>query len=57
MRSLQDFEVGQFIYVSTMLAHAPCSPGERIDEEQPIDPPCAYPRSKALYSYCTFCGT
>jgi hypothetical protein len=30
-----------------MLVHAPCRPGERIDERQPIDPRWAYPRSKA----------
>ena len=30
-----------------MLVHAPCRPGERIDERQPIDPRWAYPKSKA----------
>jgi len=47
LRSLQHFELEQFIYVSTMLVHAPCRPGERIDEKQPVDPRWAYPRSKA----------
>jgi nucleoside-diphosphate-sugar epimerase len=47
LRALQGFEVGQFVYASTMLVHAPCRPGERIDERQPIDPRWAYPRSKA----------
>ena len=47
LRALRDFEVGQFIYSSTMLVHAPCRPGERIDENQPIEPRWAYPRSKA----------
>ena len=47
LRALQDFEVGQFVYSSTMLVHAPCRPGERIDEHQPIEPRWAYPRSKA----------
>lgn len=47
LRALQSFEVGQFLYASTMLVHAPCQPGERIDEEQPIAPAWAYPRSKA----------
>lgn len=47
VRALQDFEVEQFVYVSTMLVHAPCRPGERIDESQPIAPRWAYPRSKA----------
>jgi nucleoside-diphosphate-sugar epimerase len=47
LRELQNFEVEQFIYASTMLVHAPCRPGERIDERQPIEPRWAYPRSKA----------
>ena len=47
LRALQAFEVEQFVYASTMLVHAPCRPGERIDESQPIDPRWAYPRSKA----------
>lgn len=45
--ALRDFTVEQFVYASTMLVHAPCRPGERIDESQPIDPRWAYPRSKA----------
>ena len=47
LRALQDFDVEQFVYASTMLVHAPCRPGERIDEQQPIDPRWAYPKSKA----------
>ncbi|MFZ4539677.1 NAD-dependent epimerase/dehydratase family protein [Propionivibrio sp.] len=47
LRALQTFEVEQFIYASTMLVHAPCRPGERIDECHPIGPRWAYPRSKA----------
>ncbi|WP_368857115.1 NAD-dependent epimerase/dehydratase family protein, partial [Neobacillus paridis] len=47
MRALQGFDVEQFIYASTMLVHAPCRPGERIDESQPISPRWTYPRSKA----------
>lgn len=47
VRALQDFEVEQFAYSSTMLVHAPCRPGERVDEQQPIDPRWAYPKSKA----------
>lgn len=45
--ALQAFEVEQFIYASTMLVHAPCRPGERINEDHPIGPRWAYPRSKA----------
>ena len=47
LRGLQAFEVAQFVYASTMLVHAPCRPGERIDESHPIGPRWAYPRSKA----------
>ena len=47
LSALQNFEVEQFIYASTMLVHAPCRPGEHIDEQQPIEPRWAYPKSKA----------
>jgi nucleoside-diphosphate-sugar epimerase len=47
LRALQDFEVEQFVYSGTMLVHAPCPVGERIDETAPIAPKWAYPRSKA----------
>jgi nucleoside-diphosphate-sugar epimerase len=47
LRALRDFDVAQFVYSSTMLVHAPCQPGEHIDENQPIEPRWAYPRSKA----------
>ena len=47
LRALQGFEVAQFLYPSTMLVHAPCRPGEHIDETQPLAPAWAYPKSKA----------
>lgn len=47
LRALQGLDVEQFLFSSTMLVHAPCKPGERIDEDQPIAPKWAYPRSKA----------
>ncbi len=47
LRALGEFEVEQFVYASTMLVHAPCQPGERIDERQPIAPRWAYPESRA----------
>ena len=47
LRALRPFEVEQFVYASTMLVHAPCRPGERIDESQPIEPRWSYPKSKA----------
>ena len=42
----QDFRVEQFVFSSTMLVHAPCEPGRRIDEDWPLDPKWDYPRSK-----------
>jgi nucleoside-diphosphate-sugar epimerase len=46
LRGLQQFQVEQFIFSSTMLVHAPCLPGERIDEAWPLEPKWDYPQSK-----------
>jgi nucleoside-diphosphate-sugar epimerase len=46
LRELKTFNVGQFVFSSTMLVHAPCRPGERISEESPLEPKWAYPESK-----------
>jgi nucleoside-diphosphate-sugar epimerase len=46
LRMLQAFTVGQFVFSSTMLVHAPCRPGEHIDESWPLDPKWDYPQSK-----------
>ena len=40
------FEVGQFIFSSTMLVHKPGEPGEFINEDWPLGPTWAYPESK-----------
>lgn len=47
LHELQTFEVEQLVFSSTMLVHAPCEPGDRIDEGWPLDPKWDYPRSKA----------
>lgn len=47
LRALRDFEIGQFVYSGTMLVHEAGVPGERIDEETPLDPDWPYPKSKA----------
>jgi nucleoside-diphosphate-sugar epimerase len=47
LQALQRLDVEQFVYAGTMLVHAPCKPGERIDEDQPVAPKWAYPISKA----------
>jgi len=45
---LQDlrFEVEQFVFSSTMIAHAPCEPGQFINEDWPLEPKWDYPQSK-----------
>ena len=42
----QGFEVGQFVFASTMLVHQPGEPGEFINEDWPLGPTWAYPESK-----------
>jgi nucleoside-diphosphate-sugar epimerase len=46
LRGLRDFRVGQFVFSSTMLVHAPTEPGRPIDEDSPLDPKWDYPQSK-----------
>src|SRR5438128_2234794 len=46
LRGLQEFQVEQFVFSSTMLVHAPCEPGQRVNEEWPLEPKWAYPQSK-----------
>ena len=46
LQHLQEFQVEQFIFTSTMLVHAPVEPGRRINEDGPIDPRWPYPLSK-----------
>ena len=44
---LQRFRVDQFVYSSSMLVERAGEPGETIDEDRPVEPKWAYPRSKA----------
>ncbi|MBY0320274.1 MAG: NAD-dependent epimerase/dehydratase family protein [Reyranella sp.] len=46
LRHLQEFQVEQFVFTSTMLVHAPVALGQRINEDSPIDPRWPYPLSK-----------
>lgn len=46
LKGLKAFQVEQFVFSSTMLVHAPCEPGQRINEDWPIEPTWAYPESK-----------
>ncbi len=43
---LKAFDVEQFVFVSTMLVHAPSGHGETIDEESPLDERFPYRASK-----------
>jgi nucleoside-diphosphate-sugar epimerase len=46
LSGLRDFAVEQFVFSSTMLVHAPCEPGQRINEDSPLEPKWDYPKSK-----------
>lgn len=46
LKALQEFEVGQFLFTSTMLVHAPTKPGCPITEASPVIPRWDYPLSK-----------
>jgi nucleoside-diphosphate-sugar epimerase len=46
LRGLKNFRCEQFIFSSTMLVHAPCEPGQRINEDWPPEPKWDYPQSK-----------
>lgn len=46
LRHLKPLHPEQFVFSSTMLVHAPCEPGEHLNEEWRIDPKWDYPRSK-----------
>src|SRR5688500_13287480 len=46
LSALASFDVGQFVFSSTMLVHAPTEPGRPINEDWPLAPKWAYPQSK-----------
>jgi nucleoside-diphosphate-sugar epimerase len=46
LKGLQDFDVEQFIFSSSMLAHQPCSVGQKITEDSPLSTAWGYPLSK-----------
>jgi len=46
LKHLQEFEVEQFIFSSTMLVHKPTTPGHPITEQSPVQPNWDYPLSK-----------
>jgi nucleoside-diphosphate-sugar epimerase len=46
LRGLQDFEVEQFLFSSTMLIHTPTTPGQKITEASPVHATWPYPQSK-----------
>ncbi|HLJ79966.1 MAG TPA: NAD-dependent epimerase/dehydratase family protein, partial [Ktedonobacterales bacterium] len=46
LRGLQSFQVEQFSFSSSMLVYAPSTPEHPIDEDWPVEPKWAYPKSK-----------
>jgi len=48
LRGLQEFQLEQFVFVSTMLVHAPGEHGKPINEDWPLDPKLPYRESKIL---------
>jgi UDP-glucose 4-epimerase len=46
IKKLQEFEVEQFIFSSSMLVYKPTLPGKPMDEEWPLEPKWDYPKSK-----------
>lgn len=46
LKGLQEFELEQFVFASTMLAHAPTVPGRPISESAPFDAKLPYRASK-----------
>jgi nucleoside-diphosphate-sugar epimerase len=46
LQALERFDVEQFVYTSTMLVHAPTTPGVPITEASPLGARWAYPESK-----------
>lgn len=46
LRSLQGFEVGQFVFSSTILVLKPTKLGELLDEDSPLEAEWDYPESK-----------
>jgi nucleoside-diphosphate-sugar epimerase len=40
------FQVEQFAFSSSTLVYAPCEPGQRINEDSPLEPKWDYPESK-----------
>lgn len=48
LNAVKKFECEQFIFSSTMLVHAPCKIGEKINEDAPLIMNWEYPKSKVL---------
>lgn len=46
LRLLQRFSVDQFIFSSSTLVYKPSMPGQKIDEDWPLEPKWDYPESK-----------
>lgn len=54
LRELRHFYCDQFIYSSSLLVHAPCKVGQKINEDSPIMPKWNYPASKVAAEQLLF---
>lgn len=46
LKNLQEFEVEQFLFTSSMLVYKPTEPGKKITEDWPLEAKWGYPQSK-----------
>ena len=46
LEGLQNFQLDQFVFSSTLLVYAPCKVGEKISENSKVEPKWEYPLSK-----------
>jgi nucleoside-diphosphate-sugar epimerase len=56
LRALTPLHPQQFLFSSTMLVHAPCLPGEHINESWPVHPAWDYPKSKLAAEQAILAG-
>jgi len=46
LNAVDDFDLEQFVFSSTMLVHRPCKVGEHVTEDDPLEAKWPYPQSK-----------
>jgi nucleoside-diphosphate-sugar epimerase len=55
LQALQKFQVGRFVFSSTMQVNPPSKPGERITEDSPLEPKWDYPSLRIAGVYDDRC--